>query len=104
MRRSEVWWAVFPPPIGRRPVVLVSRDLAYRVRANVTVVEVTTRARGLETEVALGPKDGLPRRCVANADNVHTIPKTALVSLLSALPAAKAAALDSALKLALQLG
>jgi mRNA interferase MazF len=103
MRRSEVWWADLPSPIGRRPVVLVSRDLAYRVRANVTVVEVTTTSRGIETEVPLGPKDGLPRQCVANADNVHTIPRSSLRERVAVLPATKVAALDAALKLALQL-
>src|SRR5215472_15508485 len=103
MRRNEVWWASFALTVGRRPVVLISRDLAYRVRANVTVVEVTTHSRGVDTEVPLGPKDGLPRKCVASADNVHTIPKASLTARLTTLVPAKAEALDTALKLALQL-
>ena len=103
MKRNEVWWAELPPPVGRRPVVLVSRDLAYRVRANVTVVEITTHIRGVETEVALGRTDGLPRKCVASADNVHTVPKDCLVRRLTTLEMRKAQALDAALKLALQL-
>jgi mRNA interferase MazF len=103
MRRNEIWWANLPKPIGRRPVVLVSRNLAYSVRANVTVVEVTTRARNLETEVALGLREGLPRRCVASADNLHTVPKALLDQRIGALGGTKARALDAALKLALAL-
>jgi mRNA interferase MazF len=103
MRRNEVWWAELPPPVGRRPVVLVSRDLAYRVRANVTVVEITTHGRGVDTEVPLGKRDGLPRNCVASADNLHTVPKDCLVRRLATLDAAKGSALDAALRLALSL-
>jgi mRNA interferase MazF len=103
MKRSEIWWAKLPAPIGRRPVVLVSRDLAYAVRANVTVVEITTRVRNLETEVALGVREGLPRRCVANADNLHTVPKSLLDARIGTLGAIKARALDAAIKLSLAL-
>ena len=103
MKRNELWWATLPAPIGRRPVVLVSRDLAYAVRANVTVVEVTTRIRAIETEVALGVRDGLPRKCVANADNLHTIPKAWLERRIGALSAEKAQALDASIRLALAL-
>jgi mRNA interferase MazF len=103
MKRNELWWATLPEPIGRRPVVLVSRDLAYAVRSNVTVVEVTTRVRGLETEVPLGLREGLPRKCFANADNLHTIPKSLLDGRIGALSADKVRALDAAIKLALSL-
>ena len=37
MRRGEVWWADLPPPAGRRPVLLLSRNEAYAVRQLVTV-------------------------------------------------------------------
>jgi mRNA interferase MazF len=37
MRRGEVWWANLPKPVGRRPVVLLSRNAAYPVGASVTV-------------------------------------------------------------------
>lgn len=103
MRRGEVWWAALPLPAGRRPVVLASRELAYAVRARVTVVEVTTRSRGLETEVALGAREGLPKACWANADNLATIDKRWLVERIGALGREKIKALDRALALALGL-
>src|SRR6185503_2928039 len=74
LKRGEIWWANMPLPAGRRPVVLVSREAAYVVRASVTVVEVSTRSRGIASEVPLGRRDGLPKSCVINADNVVTIP------------------------------
>lgn len=103
MRRGEVWWAVLPEPGGRRPVVLVSRDASYAVRSAVTVVEVSTKARGIAAEVALGKRDGLPRACVANTDNVVTIPKAWLHEWITALAPSKLALLDEALRFALGL-
>ena len=103
MRRGEIWWARLPMPGGRRPVVLVSRDLAYVVRNRVTVVEVTTRVRGLETEVSLGARDGLPRSCCANADNLVTIQKAWLDQRIGLLGPEKLCRLDRALALALGL-
>lgn len=103
MNRGEIWWARLPSPAGRRPVVLVSRQAAYAVRASVTVVEVSTRQRSIPSEVPLGRRDGLPKACVANADNVVTIPKTWLDERIAMLSAAKLEAIDLALKFSLGL-
>jgi mRNA interferase MazF len=101
MRRGEVWWAKLPAPAGRRPVVLVSRDAAYAVRTSLTVVEVSTTIRGIASEVPLGTRDGLPRKCVANADNIVTIPKGWLDERVAALSAEKIALLDEAMRFSL---
>jgi mRNA interferase MazF len=53
VKRGEVWWANLPAPAGRRPVVLISRNEAYRVRALVTIAPVTTRIRGIPVEVGV---------------------------------------------------
>jgi len=45
----------------------------------------------------------LSRKCFANADNLHTIPKSLLDGRIGALSADKARALDAAIKLALSL-
>jgi mRNA interferase MazF len=103
MRRGEVWWAALPIPSARRPVVLVSRDLAYKVRAKVSVIEVTTRERGLETEVPLGAREGLSKACWGNADNIATIDKTWLEQRIGTLGRQKLEKLDRALRLALGL-
>jgi mRNA interferase MazF len=104
MKRGEVWWAKLPAPAGRRPVVLVSRDAAYAVRTSVTVVEVSTTVRGIASEVALGARDGLPRKCVANADNIVTIPKGWLEERIASLRSEKIVLLDEALRFSLGMG
>jgi mRNA interferase MazF len=73
------------------------------VRSSVTVIEVSTTIRGIPSEVALSRRDGLPRRCVANADNIVTIPKQWLTSRIASLRRAKLEALDAALAFSLDL-
>lgn len=103
MRRGEVWWAELPPPFGRRPVVLLSREEAYPVRNQVTVAPVTTRIRRIRSEVPLGPEQGLPRQCVANLDTIGTIPKGALRERIALLPHEKIQAINAAIRFALGL-
>jgi mRNA interferase MazF len=103
VRRGEIWWADLPAPVGRRPAVLLSRDQAYAVRTSVTVVPITGRARGIPVEVPLRPEDGVPRACVANADNVTTVEKSRLVRRIGRLAPDKLRALEDALRFALAL-
>ncbi|MBI4560555.1 MAG: type II toxin-antitoxin system PemK/MazF family toxin [Candidatus Rokubacteria bacterium] len=103
MRRGEVWWAELPAPFGRRPVVLLSRDEAYAIRNQVSVAPVTTRMRGIRSEVPLGPEQGLPKRCVANLDAIGTIPKGALRERIALLLPDKIQAVNSAIRFALGL-
>jgi mRNA interferase MazF len=84
-------------------VILLSRDEAYEVRRLVTVAPVTTRVRGIPVEVALGPKDGVPRECVVNLDTVTTVPKDALRERLAVLSRSKMTAVEGALRFALGL-
>jgi mRNA interferase MazF len=103
MHRAEVWWADLPPPAGRRPVVLVSREKAVQVRAAVLAAQVTTKVRGIPTEVPLGSEEGLPKPCVVNADVLMTIEKGRLVGRVGELGREKRRALDEALRFALGL-
>jgi len=103
MRRGEVWWANLPSPLGRRPVVLLSRDEAYEVRNAVSVAELTTRIREIPVEVPLGPEDGLPKKCVVNLDTIITIRKDLLVERISLLRAEKIEQINAAFKFALSL-
>jgi len=100
VKRGEVWWARLDK---RRPVVLVSRDEAYGVRAMVIAAPATTTVRGYAVEVKLGRREGLPRDCVVNCDWLVTIPKRDLLSRAGSLGAAKLAQLDDALRFALSL-
>ena len=87
----------------RRPVVILTRDAAIPVLANVTVAAVTGTIRGLPTEVPLGPEHGLARECVVNCDNLFTVPKPALGDRRGALDVESLARLREALLIALDL-
>lgn len=101
MRHGEVWWAELPEPAGRRPVVLLSRNEAYAVRALLIVAPITTRRRRIASEVALDRADGLPRRCVVNLDTITAIPKRLLARRISALAPEKVASVVRALRFAM---
>jgi mRNA interferase MazF len=104
LRRGEVWWANLQAPAGPRPVVLLSRDVAYERRRSVTIAPVTTTIRGLPVEVALGPEDGLARQSVVNADNITTIRKAILARRITVLSTSKMESVDEAIRFALGLG
>jgi mRNA interferase MazF len=103
MRRGEVWWVKLPLPVGRRPVVLLSRDEAYAVRNAITVAEVTSTIRGIPVEVALGPEDGLPKKCVVNLDTMATIRKNLLIERIAILQDEKMEQINLAIKFALSI-
>ena len=103
MRRGEVWWANLPPPAGRRPVLLLSRDAAYKVRHSVTVAMISRTIRGIPVEVKLGTGDGMPSECVVNLDDILTMPKALLAERLTTLADDKLALVARATVFALDL-
>jgi len=66
---------------------VLTRNGAIDHLNEVFVVLATTNIRGLATEVALGPADGMPRTCVLNADHVASLPKGYLGELITTLGA-----------------
>jgi mRNA interferase MazF len=69
----------------------------------VTVAGITGTIRGLPTEVPLGPAQGLQRDCVANCDNLFTIPKRVFGARRGELDPESLGRLRSALCVALEL-
>jgi len=94
VRQGEIGWAQLPAPLNLRPVLLLSRDEAYRVRTQATVAYLTTRIRDIAAEVRLGQEDGLPQPCVVNLDNINTIRLARLRERITALPPSKMRAVD----------
>jgi mRNA interferase MazF len=90
VKQYEVWWATLAEPIGRRPVLLLSRNGAYDYLNNVIVAQVTTTIRGIPVEVALGRAEGLKQKSVANLDSVHVVAKASLRSRIGTLKASRA--------------
>ena len=103
MRRAEVWWAELPPPVGPRPVVVLTRNAVSDTIGAVVVALVTRTSRGLPTEVSIGKAEGLPRPSVVNTDNILTVPRQRLVRLMGQFSSARINELDRALKIALGL-
>ena len=90
-----------PEPVGRRPVVLLSRDDAYDVLNKFIAAEITTTIRKIPIEVLLGAAEGLPKPCVVNCDNLRTIAKQNLVKRIGRLPTKKIPELKRAVGYAL---
>jgi mRNA interferase MazF len=62
--RGEVRWLELEEE-GRRQVLVLTRDEALPRLRNVVVALVTRTVRGIETEVELGPADGMPVECAS---------------------------------------
>ena len=74
MRRGDVWFAATPG--GDRPVLVLTRDPVAARIGSVVVASLTRTRRGLVSELELSPEvDGVPTECVANFDNLHTLPR-----------------------------
>jgi mRNA interferase MazF len=69
----------------------------------VTVAAVTTVVRGLPTEVPLGDEHGFAHECVANCDNLFTLPKSSLGRWRGSLGPESLERLRAALLVALEL-
>ena len=84
-RRGEVWWCE-PPDIGRRPVVVLSRDAAIPRLRRALIAPCTTTIRGLPSEVVLEPgEDPIGRRSAVNLDSVESVSTAVLVERLGTL-------------------
>ena len=56
-----------------RPVLILTREEVRPRLTNVTVAPITSRIRGLSTEVPAGPRNGLDEDSVVSCDNIVTI-------------------------------
>ena len=73
MQRGEIWFAATPG--GDRPVLILTRDPVAERIGSVVVAALTRTVRGIVSELELTPEaDGVPTMCVANFDNLHTLP------------------------------
>ena len=83
--RGEVWWCELPE-VGRRPVVVLSRDAVIPRHRRTLVAPCTTTVRGLVSEVVLDPSvDPVPRASVINLDSVESVSLGVLVDRLGRL-------------------
>jgi mRNA interferase MazF len=98
--RGEVWWCEMAE-IGRRPVVVLSRDAAIPRLRRALVAPCTTTIRGIASEVILEPdSDPIPRRSAVNLDSVESVSVAVLVSRLGRLADIRMRAICAALEVA----
>lgn len=86
MKQYEIRWANLPEPIGRRPVLLLTRSAAYSYLDKVIVADVTSTIRGIPEEVSIGTREGLNRASAVNLDNLHVVAKALLGNRIGLLP------------------
>src|SRR5579875_3821932 len=102
--RGDVWWCELPD-IGRRPVVVLSRDAAIPRLRRTLIGPCTTTIRGLASEVVLEPDDDpVPQRCVVNLDSVESVAVAVLVRRLGRLADARMRQICAAIEVAVDCG
>lgn len=98
--RGEVWWCELTE-VGRRPVVVLSRDVAIPRLRRTLIGPCTTTIRGLPSEVLLEPgEDPIPRASVVNLDSVESVSLGTLVERLGRLSDERMRQLCTALEVA----
>ncbi len=77
---GQVWWADLPDE-NVRPVVVLTRGTVAPLLRRVLVAPVTLTVRGLRTEVAIGPAEGVQAGSVVNLDNAQLLDTGRLLRL-----------------------
>lgn len=99
-QRGEVWWCE-PQSVGRRPIVVLSRDVAIPRLRRALVAPCTTTIRGLASEVVLEPGDDpIPRRSAVNLDSVESVSIALLVERIGRLAESRMQEICRALEVA----
>jgi mRNA interferase MazF len=86
--RGSVFWLEMEKE-GTHPACILTRDEAIPVLDSVVVATVSKHIWGANTEVILGPEDGMSRECAIGLDNLRTVPKALLTEEITVLGAEK---------------
>ena len=107
MKRGELYRVRHPSrrdPRRSRVFVVVSRQMLIDSRySTVMCAPVYTAYDGLATQVPVGVREGLAHESSVHCDEVVSLPKPALTDYVGSLPPQKIAALNRALRVALDL-
>jgi mRNA interferase MazF len=99
--RGEVWWCELPD-VGRRPVVVLSRDAAIPRLRRAVVAPCTTTIRELASEVLLVPDvDPIPRPSAVNLDSIENVAVGMLTERLGRLSGERMDEVCAALEVAI---
>jgi mRNA interferase MazF len=86
-----------------RPVLILTREIVRPHLTRVTVAPITTRVRGLSTEVPVGPLNGLHVESVVSCDNILTVPTSTLGRRIGYLRSAQEVQLAESIRAAFDL-
>lgn len=100
MKRGDVYWCDLEK---KRPVVILTRDALIQHLHSLTVAPITTRVRGIASQVTLETFDGVPERCAVSLDNMQTVPKESLDGFITSLTRTRVRELQRAAVFALEL-
>jgi mRNA interferase MazF len=101
VERGEIRLLRFPSPDKERPVLVLTRSSAIAYLSRVTVAPITSTIRGVPSEVALGPEDGMKQPCAINLHHVMTVSQANLGRWLGDLPPRRMREVCAALAFAL---
>ena len=62
----------------RRPALVLTRRSKLHLLTWVTVAPITSTIRGITSEVAVGPRNGLDHESVVSCDNITTVRMSAV--------------------------
>ena len=69
--------------------MILTRTSVIDLVSEITVAPITTRIRGIASEVRLGPVDGMDYECAVNLDRIQTIDRNRIGDLITRLSAAQ---------------
>ena len=111
IRRGEIYLAALDPVVGKeisktRPVVVISNDKNNEFSATVTILPLTSKnlqkIYPFEVFLSEGMAD-LPRDSRVKADQIRTLDKSRLISLIGKLEEEQVTQIEKAIKIHLEL-
>jgi len=111
IRRGEIYLAALDPVVGKeisktRPVVVISNDKNNEFSATVTILPLTSRSlqKTYPFEVFLPKGAGnLPKDSKVKADQIRTLDKSRLLTLVGKLEREEIIQIEKAIKIHLEL-
>jgi mRNA interferase MazF len=102
-RRGDVYWLTFPPPVGRRPALVVQNDVGNRWSPTTIVAVLSSAPRSDYPFLVSLAADELGALAWVHCESLATVPTSRLEEKLGTLSDQAMHAVDQALKVSLGL-